>query len=407
MQTRQALLRSATDLVEEGTRNDLIPAGLEEEVWSAVTTAVTHPIAWDEEEEDFQSFGNLLTAALNRTASRAIEAALHAGLWSYRLRAGTDTGEASRVAEEHLAPILNEIFQRTGSGRVAAEAMVGQFLSQLKLIAPEWIEEHLAELLDSGAVEPLAHPAWGGYLTRSRFYDSVFKALRPWYVGAAEAATATSTKVTSDGGDWSLTESLADHVMTAVLRGQAAVGDPDELVEKTFANVPVAERGHAYWGVFRGWSDTEEAPPQAFIERLLAFWEWRLNSIERIKDSAEAVEEAQGLGWFLRTPYLPATEVLRLGVRTAKAAEGKLEIHSDWARLRDLAATDVDAAYDIAELVLESQLSEAHHYVRVDDVKALLRIVLDEGEPETRSRARRLVNRLGEAGYEDFHDISE
>ena len=49
----------------------------------------------------------------------------------------------------------------------------------------------------------------------------------------------------------------------------------------------------------------------------------------------------------------------------------------------------------------------AHHYVRVDDVKALLRIVLDEGEPETRSRARRLVNRLGEAGYEDFHGISE
>ena len=246
-----------------------------------------------------------------------------------------------------------------------------------------------------------------GFILGMVFFMAAQAMVLPCGHSCKQSYIRTAIADVKDGGDWSLTESLADHVMTAVLRGQAAVGDPDELVEKTFANVPVAERGHAYWGVFRGWSDTEEAPPQAFIERLLAFWEWRLNSLERIKDSAEAVEEAQGLGWFLRTPYLPATEVLRLGVRTAKAAEGKLEIHSDWARLRDLAATDVDAAYDIAELVLESQLSEAHHYVRVDDVKALLRIVLDEGEPETRSRARRLVNRLGEAGYEDFHDISE
>jgi len=405
MAMRLALLRSASGLLDDSMGNDLVPASLEAEIWSALTAAATHPLAWTEEGEEFRSFGDVLGAALNSTAPAVVYSALQAGLWSYRLRQGQDTREASRVAEEHLSPILDEVLARTGSGRATAEVMIGQLLPQLQLIAPEWFERHGKELLDAGVSEPLKHPAWGAYVLRGRFYDSTFKGLRPWYVAAAEVAFSAFNSANAAGDHWSVTRGLAEHVLLAVLRGLAAVGDPDRLVETTFTNVPVRERTRAYWGIFRSWTDVEEAPSEAFVSRLLAFWEWRLDQLERADSSDEVLEEAQGLGWFLRTPHLPAAEVLRLGVRTAKAAKGNLEVHADWEWIRYLAMADADAAYNLAELLLEGELGKEHHYVSVEDVKALFRISLDRGGPETCRRVRRMVNRLGEAGYEDFREL--
>ena len=404
---RQGVLSSATDLLQEGVAKDFIPVELEDEVWDALASAVGSPLACDEEEEAFESFDAVLTGTLNRAGSRAVQATLQAGLWSYRLRQREDADEASRIAEERLAPILDGALQRTGIGRVTAEAMIGQFLPQLQLMAPEWLRNHLNALLEGGATQPFEHPAWGAYVARSRLYDSTFKMLRPWYQGAAEAAATTAGRKTSEERHWSLTGKLAQHVMIAVLRGLAAVGDPDRLVETTFANVPVEERGRAYWLVFRDWSDAETPPPESLVARLLAFWEWRLDQLEAVEDGEDVPEEAQGLGWFLRTPYLPDETVLRLGLRTARAAKGQLKMHTEWDRLRDLAATDVDAVFEIAELVLEAQLADAHHFVPVDEVKPLLRVVLDRGNAQTQARARRIVNRSGEAGYDDFRDLVE
>lgn len=404
---RQRLLRSATDLLEEGVNEDLIPPELEDRVWNALALIVESPVAWDEEERAFESFGDLLTASLNRVGSRAIQVTLQAGLWNYRRRKSDDADETSRIVEERVAPILDVILQRMGSSRITAEAMIGQYLPQLQLVAPKWLGEHLNELLEKGAEEPFERPTWGAYVTRSRLYDSTFEMLRPWYLVAAQAAGTVAGRKTSEEHDWSLTKNLAVHLMIAVLRGLASTRQSDRLVETVFESVSAEDRGHAYWVVFRDCSDAETAPPEPFVARLLTFWEWRLDLLEGFADTGEAAVEAEGLGWFLRTPYLPDEELLRFGLRTARAANGRLELQTEWDRLVELTATDADVALQIAELVLKAQLAETLHYIAVDEVKPFLQVVLDRGDAKIKSRARRLVHRLGEAGYDDFRELVE
>ena len=405
LEVRRWTLRAIIDLFEEGARKDVIPPEAHEDVWAALIRVIGDPVIWNEGEEPVDTFYSVLSAGLNRTASRTVLASLTLGLSSYRQAEESGAEHPHAAAEPQIVSVLDLLLQQRGTDRVTAEVILGQFLPQLGLLAPKWLEAHRDELLASGASKPLQHPAWGGYVTRARYNDSTFKSLRPWYVKAAREAADAPPVAGPGANSASLTRGLVDHVLTAVVRGVAALGDGDGLVETTFANVPAADRAKVYWAIFRGWSDTEQAPSPEFIGRLLAFWEWRLEELEKLDGGDQVIEEAQGLAWFMKTPYLPLGQVLALGLRTAKVSQGRLESYTEWDRLSELAHTDTDVAYEIAELVLEAQLREPHHYVPVGQVKEFLRFALSNGQETTKARARRMVNRLGEKGYDAFGDL--
>jgi hypothetical protein len=283
--------------------------------------------------------------------------------------------------------------------------MLGHFIPQLQLVVPEWLAEHAEQLFVEGTKNPTAKPAWAAYLIRSRIYDPVFCLLRPWYKQAAEAAGTEVGWTSLEDEQRSLTEPLSLHVLIAFLRGLAALEDPDRLVETTFSNVPASDRGRAYWNIFRGWSDAKSPPSQEQIVRLIQFWEWRLSELEAAGEAEFVVQEVQGLSWFLSTPFIPDHEVVRLGCRTARLSNGKVELHIDWLRLQELLTSDVDTAFEIAELALSFQLRAKYPYVPVDEVKPLLQMVLDSGRAGTQERARSLIHLLGERGYLQFGDL--
>lgn len=404
--TRVALLRSVVALIDEGVQSDLIRLESEDEVWEILTEITKHLFtSEDDSSEELISLDALVTTGLNHPTSRVVRADLHAGLWSYRFRETQDRDDARRAVQRHLVPLLDEVMKSDGLKRITSLFNVGQLLPQLQLVAPEWLRPRLDELLDNGAEDPLAHPAWCSYLLHSPFYDSTFELLRPRYVRSAQVLRPDAGGSMSDTDRLSWTRKLAEHLMSALLRGVAAVGDEDALVETAFTNLAVTDRQHAYWAVFRAWSDAKNAPPNPFVERLIAFWEWRLNQLEVDGGTLDAGKEAQGLGWFLLTPYLPENEVIRLGVRTARLAKGDLEVQIDWDRLAKLAAQDSDSVYEIVELVLSFQVSTPQHFIPAKDVRPVLAEILKTGHASTRDRARRLVNRLGEAGYDEFKDL--
>jgi hypothetical protein len=183
------------------------------------------------------------------------------------------------------------------------------------------------------------------------------------------------------------------------------LGDSDSLIETAFSNVPGRDRAHAYWAIIRGWNDSKENPPEDMIRRLVEFWEWRVTALESSNPTDAVVEEAKGLGWFLRTPYIPKPEVARLGVRTARLAKGDLQLHTDWEYLVELAEHDIDAAYSIAEMVLLYQFAGTYPYVHVTEVKPFLGAVLKKGSEDSVRRATALIHRLGERGYVQFGEL--
>lgn len=408
---RRWVVSAAVELVREGTSNDLLPTGLQEEVWGLLRAAVECPYIWEDgNERPIETFEGVLTVALNHPAGDVTHALIAVGLWAYRLRLpdGVEPTEALsaevRTVAPQLAPLLERVLQQTGRPSIAAQAMIGQYLPHLHLLLPEWVEEKASNLLVGGAENPLNRPVWGAYVTRARLYDSVFRVLRPWYVEAAKAAEAVGRSAEPED-HWSLTRHLAEHVTVAAIRGQATLEDADQLLELVFKNVPASELAQVYWEIFHGWSDAKESPPLLFIERLLRFWEWRLAELAKEPDSPATMKEAKGLGWFIRTPYLPDTEVIGLGLETARLARGDLQLHTDWERFRLLSTVDVDQTFEIIELALQAQLREPLPYIAVEEVMPLLRLVLARGKRETKDRAEALVHRLGESGFRQFREL--
>ncbi len=409
--TWREVVDAIVGILDEGCANDRIPLDLEEEVWSVVIEVVQCPIPGNEfNREPLASIDGVLMASLNDSAGKVARVVISAALWMYRARVREEPADERRAAQgkeavrPRLVPLLEDIMHLGGRAGIAAHAMVGQFIPQLHLLVPEWITQIAERLFAGGAEDPINKPAWGAYIVRSRVYDSVFQVLRLWYKKAADVAGRDADWKATDTERWSLDQSLATHVLVSFLRGNASLGDSDRLVETTFANVLAKERGRAYWGIFRGLSDAEEAPSPEFLNRLVSFWEWRLAELERV-DPGEAAEEAKGLAWFFRTPHIPDEAVLRLGLRTAEFAGGDVDLHTDWERLRELARVDVDTTFQIAELVLLAQLRARYSYVPVEDVKPLLRQALHSGHPETRNSVRALIHRLGEHGFADFGDL--
>jgi hypothetical protein len=166
---------------------------------------------------------------------------LEIALWHYRETNrvhGSDPSDGAPLPEIEglLAPLLTAVVKRQGRPRRDALAMLGRFVPQLYLLAPAWAAATSDTLFADGAADPVANPAWGAYLVRGGYSDESFKRLRSWYLRAAETVLRSGDPLAGDR-DLAPSQGLAEHVLIAVLRGVAALGDADGLVEKTFSGV--------------------------------------------------------------------------------------------------------------------------------------------------------------------------
>jgi hypothetical protein len=402
------------DLLTEVARSNALTADEAETVWHTATAVVLSTFAWifpDPDEREYNDFEDVLTDSLNHFAGRATEAVVEVALWEYRALAGEadKTASPTAVAVREVAaarvrprfvPVLEFLLRRQGRAAITALTQIGQYLPQLHLLARDWLLAHLNELMEGGALRPLEKPVWSAYVTRARLYRDVFADLRPWYVAAAQAASI----IPPAKRGFSPTEHLASHVTQAMIAGYVEVGDPDALLEQTFDRVPISDRAHAYWELFRAWTDDADRLQGRPTERLIMFWRWRLQVLEQsISDRAEVEEEAIGLTALLAASGLPPDAALELGERTIRLAGGHVRLETAiWERLAELSAIDVDSAFRLADLVAKGTLSERWGLLTMKMLGPVLRRALADGTPSTQTEARRLINELGERGHTEF-----
>lgn len=315
---------------------------------------------------------DVLSAALNSLSGSAAWALFEVALWDYR-NGGDVLAESGRSESEHrltvaarLAPLLDRLLGFDRATAQSALAMIGQYLPQLYLVAPEWAERNEEALLAEGLHDPLSNPTWGTYLLRGGFFDPVFRRLRPWYVRASESMPATNERPTRDRR-WSVPRALAEHVLVAVVRGLATVGDSDCLVETTFRGASSESKSDVYFDLFAAWNEPDSKVPPEFVSRLVAFWEWRLAELEAKPRTPESEKEADGFLNFLSSSYIPSQEAIALGRRTAQlsSADEHSRPHA-WDRLGELAAADVAGAFEILELLVERELKARFPYLRLE-----------------------------------------
>lgn len=430
-QWRRAAQR-AVDLLRKVCANDRVPEGAGQDVWRVAGAIIRSPITWGEiqnsarplrfgAERREEVLGDLLFSALNSLPGHAVRMLVEAALWDYRRVNPTNgpavanegataeglfpgdlrdpTGIASRIL-----PLLDWILKETGRSGLFALTMLGDFIPQLLLVARHWVLDHAEVLFDGGAASPRTHPTWGAYVARCSFYELVFRDLRPWYVRAADAAPDPTPG--SEGSDWSVSRNLAKHMVVAIVRGAAALGDNDQLVERVFARVRVEDRVHAYWSLFRGLSDADGPVPEKFVRRLVEFWEWRVSVLESQPESKERADEADGLGWLLVTPCSPSAAAIRLGLRTLRLASDSWRAGgSGWERLAELAEHDAVGTFELVELLARAALASDYPFLPFPQVSPSLRSALSANSASIRTRARRLINDLGERGLLEFGEL--
>ena len=403
----------ASKLIREGCARDSISLELAAELWAFLHEAMTVPAVWQMANPHHDATLGAVFMAVNNDASGDLaNAIISAALWDYRSRL-PDTKDRSpetraiarRPVQQKLVPLLDHCLLDVGPNAAVPRAVMGESLAHLHLLAPEWVEAHAADLFEGGLDDPATNPAWTAYVSRSGLYDTVFQALRLWYVKAAEGAPAWGTAAGDAGGVREVTKRFAVHLIISVLRGLLAPGDEDRLLEIACRNLSASDWGHAYWSVFRWWTDATEPVPDLIVERLVKLWEWRVSELEKDQGSPATVEEAKGLGWLLHTPYIKDKDVVRLSQATVLLAKGQLKLHGQWEHLLGLAKADPDGVFVIVEAVLLAEVRSDFPHVPVDDVRPILAHVLRAGGQEEQDRARRLIHKLGERGIRQLKDL--
>jgi hypothetical protein len=407
----QWLSTAVVDFVIAVSRKNAIPGNDINGLWPIVESVISSTHTWDaSEDQPLESFEDVLFAALNTNGGRATEAAIEVACAVFRSSLGIPEHKATpdqlRAAAEkvapHLEPLLEHVLTQEGRGAIAARAIVGTYLPQIHLLARGWLLEAIPRLFEGGTTTPLQSPAWGAYVTRARLFSDVFKDLRPWYVKAA-IDIPTLAQPAGKREQWSVSEHLAEHIFGAFMRGLIDIGDADDLMGTVFANLPPQERAHVSWQVFRNWTDARQPISTRAVERLLRFWQWRLERLEESPTSEAKQQDLAGLTWLICTPSLPDRAVLDLGYRTLEMSTGEAAAHGTvWERLTALSAVDIDRAFGMAELLVRSTLERPHPYITLQQTEGVLTRALKARNPETRERALRLIHLLGDRGHIEF-----
>ncbi|MDB4909077.1 MAG: hypothetical protein JWO05_3861 [Gemmatimonadetes bacterium] len=406
----ETVTAAAIDLAREWTINAAFEPT--SDLFPIVSRLLSDPRLWKEDADDetCQTMEGVLVASMNALSGRTTELVVRLALaeYNHRRREGSDASHEAMAIRSEIAvrvlPAVQSILTKHGRAGLAARAVIGTYLPQLLWFAPEWLSEQSTALLDDATASPTSNPVWAAYLARAGFVDSAFVLLRPWYA----QAIANPLVIAGEGPSrtWEPERHLVEHVLIALLRGLASIGENDNLIENTFAHAPAEDISHGLWTIFRGWSDASEqseSVPVEYVARLVDLWRWRLSQLEGEIESERLDEEANGLLWLCLTPWISVQDVIMLGVRTLRLvrnANGTL--HLLWRRLEELAAADPDGTYLMMERAVEIELTSKWPRVPEKELGPVFRAAFSLGSASTQSAALLLLNRLGDEGYPGF-----
>jgi hypothetical protein len=377
-----------------------------EGIWSLAAQMVGARVTWQDNESPPATFAEARNRSSTSLSARVTEMVVALAWRDFVLAHGDKPWppSAQPTAVPRLIPLLAKIMARDGVSALSARGAIGGKIPQLLIVVRDWTNTNLDELFQGGASSPAEKPAWGMYLSNSRIMSSTFTTLRAFYAEAAAALPEDGTPLAQDK-EWLIAKALSGHVVTAAVNGFCAPGDSDHVLENTFSRVPVDDRTHAYWMVYRGWSDSKAQAVEPLSPHVIAFWESRLSALESAKKTEQIDEEADGLCWFIATPHLPTDEVIRLGQRTAKLIGKKNRTTSlTWKRLTELVEMDPVGAFPIAARFIELGLASDYVYLPFDDVAPSLRVAIRAGGA-LRKSARLLVDKLGAADLYEYREL--
>lgn len=408
------VLRATADLLCSLATTNQIPPDRNEECWRCCTTLVAMSLASREpSESDTADPQDWIQAGLNSLAGDVTRLAIELALAGYRQRQSGPTGahdpppSPSRDVDEPLTYALSTACAGTGVAHGGAQAIIGMYLPQVELLVPGWAAFQLSDLAGRPA-RTLDHPLVQAYLTHCPLYSGMFEIGLPIYLRLRDELSERGSRAPALALPREAVGGLLRHLLVAYLRGSMELDSHNSILGTCFDVTPEDLVSHAYWEVFRGWSDTEGDIPAPMVSRLERFWASRVDTLRELQGSARRPEEVEGLLWLLATPSITADTALELGRATlelAAAPEGSRTIV--WDAIGRLILHDPDRASELVVKLIADELESGYRVLRVQDAGPHLRVLLRQCTGRFREAVVRSIHAMGQHGLTDFGSLLE
>lgn len=326
-----------------------------------------------------------ITEAINKTRSRALEDLVKFGLW---IRRHDDTDNVSEVTA-----ILEERFKDDAEYPLTMpeHAQLGRYYVQLWSLNQTWAVEHKAVFFPQENL-PVWIEAFGSFLRFTQPFKPTFEILRDDFVFALDHLPKIE--------DNEIVDMLAQRLFTYYLWEVYPLKGEDSLLERFYAKTKNDPQRWASLSNYVAWAvgNRSEHLEQGLIDRVVAFFDWRLEQKEpeELPKIAYCLEaECFDPDWRLDT-YAKILDVGQLGhidsTSVLTVLNGMLESHTE--KVVECFAKITDAI-DRGERI----------YIGTDEAKPILKAGLDSEDESIRENAERARENLLNAGRYGFLDI--
>ncbi len=327
-----------------------------------------------------------ITEAINNTRSRALEDLVKFGFWVRRHNDTDNVPEVTAILEERFKDDANY------SLTMPEHAQLGRYYIQLWDMNQRWAVEHKAVFFPQDNL-PIWVEAFGSFLRFTRPFKPIFEILRDDFVFALDHLPKIE--------DNEIVDTQAQRLFTYYLWEVYPLKGEDSLLERFYEKTKNDPQRWASLSNYVAWAvgNRSEDLEQGLIDRIVAFFDWRLEQKEpeELQKIAYCLEaECFDPDWRLDT-YAKILDVGQLGHIGSSSI---LNV------LNEMLESHTEKVVGCFVKITDTLNQGESIYIGTDEeAKAILRTGLDSENESIRENAEQAQENLLNAGRYGFLDI--
>ena len=331
-----------------------------------------------------------ITEAINSTRSRALEDLVKFGFWVHRHDDRDKVPEVTSIIEERFKDDAEYPFT------MPERALLGMYYGQLWRLNQTWVVEHKALFFPQDDL-PVWIETFGSFLHFTRPFKPTFEILREDFIFALDHLADLEGMARSDR---ELTDTLGQHFFIYYLREFYPLNGEDSLLEQFYDKTKNDPHRWASLSNHAGWllRNSDEPLEQDLIDRIVAFFDWRLEQKEP--------EELQKIALWLEAECLDP--------------DWRLDAYSKILNVSQPDDWSISIILDMLTGMLESQTAKVIEcfakmtdaidkddsiFIDADKAKSILKAGLENEDESVRENAEHARETLLSAGRYSFLDI--
>ncbi len=350
------------------------------------------------ERKDSWSFDNI---AINSIRGEALSCLIRYGLWIHRSMGREKPHENGFSDMPEIREILDRHLDIEVEPTLAIRSVYGRWFPYIALLDTSWARDNVQGIFPQNEeLVKYRKVAWTSYITFNTAYTDTFGLLRDEY---EYALNQLDPSCKHDIKDWSPESRLCEHMI--VLFWYDAI-DLDYLT-KVYEHFSPNLRKYATGFLGGNLKRIKIRLDEVLIERCKNFWLWRIESIARTPEDSELRMEAMEFdGWFTSGKFDKEWSIHQLYRALEVSKASKEHFH------HDIVATLATYVNDYPLLTLQcleklivGDINGWNIVIWRNDIKNILKSVIDDGAEKERELAIDLVHRLGARGDLSYRDL--